>query len=144
MSEINENEEVMEVENNEPQETVTTVKIADEVVSVIAAKAAGEVDGIAAMTGSIAGEFVEKLGVKNLSKGIKVDIAESNVAISLSVVVNYGYKIPDICKEAQNSVRAAVESMTGLNVTEVNIYVQSIVFPQPEEAVEPNEETEQE
>lgn len=143
MSEIN--EEVVEVENNEPQETVTTVKIADEVVSVIAAKAASEVEGIAAMTGSIAGEFVEKLGVKNLSKGIKVDISESNVAISLSVVVNYGFKIPDICKEAQGSVRAAVESMTGLNVTEVNIYVQSIVFPQPEEAVESSdEEAEQE
>ena len=134
MTEIN--EEILEnenCENSEPKETVTTVKIADEVVSVIAAKAAGEVEGIAGMTGSIAGELVEKLGVKNLSKGIKVDIAESNVAISLSVMVGYGYKIPDICKEAQQAVKNAVETMTCLTVTEVNLYVQGIVFPQPEE-----------
>ncbi len=129
-------EENLAQENNENKETVTTVKIADEVVSVIAAKAAGEVEGIASMTGSFAGEFVEKLGVKNLSKGIKVDIAESNVAISLSVMVKYGYKIPDVCKDAQAAVKTAVESMTGLNVSEVNMYVQGIIFPQPEETKE--------
>ncbi|MDO4541305.1 MAG: Asp23/Gls24 family envelope stress response protein [Bacillota bacterium] len=145
MTEIN--EEVMNsesTEQNEPNETVTTVKIADEVVSIIAAKAAGEVEGIAAMTGTFAGEFVEKLGVKNLSKGIKVEISEANVAISLSVMVNYGYKIPEICKEAQLSVKTAVESMTGLTVTEVNIYVQGITFPQPDEPKEEEEVTEEE
>ncbi|MEG0874586.1 MAG: Asp23/Gls24 family envelope stress response protein [Clostridiales bacterium] len=147
MAEIIENETV---ENNEPKETITTVKIADDVVSVIASKAASEVNGIAGMTGSIAGELVEKLGVKNFSKGIKVEIAEANVAISLSILVDFGVKIPDVCKEAQVTVKNAVESMTGLSVTEVNILVNGIVFPQPEEpqeevaetVVEPTEPTE--
>ncbi|MEG1478552.1 MAG: Asp23/Gls24 family envelope stress response protein [Clostridiales bacterium] len=147
MAEIIENETV---ENNEPKETITTVKIADDVVSVIASKAASEVKGIAGMTGSIAGELVEKLGVKNFSKGIKVEIAEANVAISLSILVDFGVKIPDVCKEAQVTVKNAVESMTGLSVTEVNILVNGIVFPQPEEpqeevaetVVEPTEPTE--
>lgn len=138
MSEIN--EEI--IENNEPKETVTTVKIADDVVSIIAAKAASEVEGVAGMTGSLAGELVEKLGVKNLSKGIKVDIAESNVAVSLSLLVEYGVKIQNVASDVQNTVKTAVETMTGLDVTEVNVLVQGIVFPQVEEAVE--EETTEE
>lgn len=123
-------------ETPEAKSPVTTVKIADDVVSVIASMAANEVDGVGGMTGSLAGDLVEKLGKKNLSKGIKVDVTDTSVAISLSLLIEYGYKLPEVAKNVQKAVKNAVEAMTGLSVSEVNIMVQGIVFPQPEDGAE--------
>lgn len=102
------------------------IKIADEVVGIIAGLAATEVKGVAGMSGGIAGGISEMLGRKNLSKGVKVEVGEKEAAIDLYIIVEYGAKIPEVAWEIQEKVKNAVETMTGLNVVEVNIHVQGV------------------
>lgn len=102
------------------------ITFADEVVAIIAGLAASEIEGVAAMSGGIAGDIVEKLGKKNLSKGVKVQIGEKEVAIDLYIIVEYGARIPEIAWNIQENTKKAVETMTGLNVVEVNIHVQGV------------------
>jgi uncharacterized alkaline shock family protein YloU len=103
-----------------------SVRITDEVVAIIAGMAATEVAGVAGMSGGIAGGIAEMLGRKNLSKGVKVEVGEKEAAIDMYIIVEYGYRIPDIAWEIQEKVKKSVETMTGLNVIEVNIHVQGV------------------
>ena len=102
------------------------VKIADEVVAIIAALAATEVDGVASMAGNITNEVIGKLGIKNLSKGVKVDVLEGVVTVSLALYLKYDYSIMEVTKKVQEKVKNAVENMTGLEVADVNIKVAGV------------------
>ncbi len=102
------------------------IKIADEVVGIIAGLAATEVQGVAGMSGGIAGGIAEMLGRKNLSKGVKVQVGEKETAIDVYIIVDYGTKIPEVAWNVQESVKDAVETMTGLSVVEVNIHIQGV------------------
>ena len=102
------------------------VQIADDVVAVIAGLAATEVKGVAAMAGNITNELMTKVGVKNLTKGVKVDIIGQDVTIDLSLMLDYGYNIPTTCGKVQEKVKSTVENMTGLNVTDVNVRIASV------------------
>ncbi|MCT4621557.1 MAG: Asp23/Gls24 family envelope stress response protein [Marinisporobacter sp.] len=113
------------------------IKIADEVVGVIAGLAATEVPGVAGMSGGIAGGIAEMLGRKNLSKGVKVEVGEKEAAIDLYIIVEYGAKIPDVAWQIQESVKKAIETMTGLNVVEVNIHVQGVNMEKDEKEESP-------
>ncbi|MGO0122722.1 Asp23/Gls24 family envelope stress response protein [Desulfothermobacter acidiphilus] len=106
------------------------VRIANEVVGIIAGLAAIEVPGVAGMSGGIVGGIAEMLGRKNLTKGVKVEVGEREAAIDLYVVVNYGVRIADVASQIQANVKRAVEDMTGLAVVEVNVNVQGVVFPE--------------
>ena len=108
------------------KDEIGNVKIADDVVAIISGLAASEVKGVAGMSGGIAGDIVEILRGKNLAKGVKVEITEQDAKIDLYIIVEYGIRIPDIAWEIQNKVKKNVESMTGLNVKEVNINVQAV------------------
>lgn len=107
-----------------------TIRIADEVVSIIAGLAATEVEGVAGMSGGIAGGIAEILGRKNFSKGVKVEVGEKEAAIDLYIIVKYGVRIPDIALNVQEAVKAAIENMTGLSIVEVNVHVQGVGFPE--------------
>lgn len=143
VKEVNENEEVVEVteEGNE-------IKIANDVVAVIAGKAASEVNGVYEMAGGFAGGISEVFsGKKSLSKGIKVEVGEKETKIDVNIIVEYGVRIPDVAFEIQNKVKSAVESMTGLNVAEVNVHVQGVntsALDVKEEETEEPEEPEEE
>ena len=102
------------------------VKIADEVVAIIAALAATEVDGVASMAGNITNEVIGKLGIKNLSKGVKVDVLEGVVTVSLALNLKYNYSIIDVTARVQEKVKNAVDNMTGLEVADVNIKVAGV------------------
>ncbi len=102
------------------------VKIADEVVAIIAALAATEVEGVASMAGNITNEVIGKLGIKNLSKGVKVDVLEGVVTVSLALNMKYNYSIVDVTGKVQEKVKNAVENMTGLEVADVNIKVAGV------------------
>ena len=105
----------------------TNIKIADEVVSVIAGIAATEVQGVAEMAGGFAGGISEVLsGKKNLSKGIKVEVGEKETKIDVNIIVEYGIRIPDIAFEIQSKVKKSVKEMTGLDVLAVNVHVQGV------------------
>lgn len=105
------------------------VKIADEVVAIIAALAATEVDGVASMAGNITNELISRLGMKNLSKGVKVDVLEGVVTVSLSLNLKYNYSIMDVSAKVQEKVKNAVENMTGLEVADVSIKVAGVEMP---------------
>ncbi len=102
------------------------VQIADEVVAIIAGLAATEVEGVASMAGNITNELVGKLGMKNLSKGIKVVVEEGVVQVDVALNVAYGYSVPKICQTVQEKVKASIENMTGLEVSSVNIRIASV------------------
>ena len=129
-------------ENLEVQEEVKEengIKIADDVVGVIAGVAVAEVPGVYSMAGSFAGGITEVLsGKKNMAKGIKSDVGEKETKIDVNIIVEYGVRIPDIAYEIQNRVKKAVESMTGLKVSEVNIHVQGVQVMDNEKAPEDN------
>lgn len=102
------------------------VKIADEVVAIIAGLAATEVDGVSSMAGNITNELVSKLGMKNLSKGIRVEVANGIVQVDVALNIAYGYAIPDVSAKVQEKVKTAIENMTGLEVSGVNIRIASV------------------
>ena len=116
-----------------------TVKIANEVVSIISGLAATEIDGVTGMSGSLTVDITEKLGMKNLSKGVKVEVGEKETAIDLFIIVDYGCKIHEVATSVQENVKNKVEAMTGLNVVEVNVNVQGVNIPKKESAVEEDE-----
>ena len=107
---------------------IGTVQIADDVVAIIAALAATEVQGVASMAGNITKEIVSKLGVKNLSKGVRVTVEEGSVCVDVAINVEYGYAVTDVSYKVQDRVKTAVENMTGLKVTEVNIRIAGVIL----------------
>ena len=108
------------------KEMMGEVRIADEVVAIIAGLAATEVDGVDSMAGNITNELVGKLGMKNLSKGVKVDVTEEHVSVDLSLNIKYGYNIPDVSERVQDRVKSAIENMTGLTVLDVNTRIAGV------------------
>ena len=111
-------------------ENLGEVKIADEVVAIIAGLAAMEVDGVASMSGNATRELISKLGMKSLSKGVKVDVLEGIVTVSLKLNLKYGYNVMDICQKVQEKVKAAIENMTGLEVSDVNVAIAGVDMEQ--------------
>ena len=103
-----------------------TVKIADDVVAVIAGLAATEVKGVEAMAGNISNELMSKMGVKKLSKGVKVEVLDKRVKADLNLIVEYGYNIPAISQKVQEKVKSTIENMTGREVTDVNIRIAGV------------------
>ena len=112
----------------EKAEKQGVIKISEEVVATIAGLAAAEVSGIAGMSGGLAGDLVEKFGRKNLSKGIKADVGDDEANIDINVIVDYGVNIHEVAVQLQNTVRSAVENMTGLDVVNVNVHIQGLSF----------------
>lgn len=110
------------------------VKIADEVVAIIAALAATEVEGVASIAGNITNELISRLGMKNLSKGVKVDVLEGVVTVSLALNMKYNYSIMDVSAKVQEKVKSAVENMTGLEVADVNVKVAGVEMESQESA----------
>ena len=115
--ELDRNAYVMEADEN-----TGTVKIADDVVAMIAGIAATEVSGVAAMAGNITHEIMSKVGVK----GVKVDVIGKAVRIDLALIMEYGYNIPTTSRKVQERVKSAIENMTGLEVSDVNIRIAGV------------------
>jgi len=108
------------------KEKIGEVQIADEVVAIIAGLAATEVEGVDSMAGNITNELGGKLGMKNLSKGVKVDVTEEHVSVDLSLNIRYGYNIPSVSEQVQEKVSTAIENMTGLTVLDVNVKIAGV------------------
>ena len=107
-----------------------TTQIANEVIAVIAGLAATDVMGVADMSGGLVGGIAERLGRKNLSKGVKVEVSpdERQCSVDLSIIAEYGFRIPEVASQIQDSVKSAIEGMTGLEVTAVNVNILGISF----------------
>lgn len=121
-----EQETVKNTQLSQEDESFGTVKIADDVVAMIAALAATEVDGVTSMNGNMANEFLSRVGVKGFAKGSKVEIFNKKVKVELAITMEYGFNIPATCQRVQNRVKNSIENMTGLEVTDVNIRISGI------------------
>lgn len=102
------------------------VQVADEVVTIIAGLAATEVEGVTSMSGNITKDLVSRLGMKNLSKGVRISMEEGNVTVYLVLNIAYGYAIPAVSQKVQEKVKAAIENMTGLQVAGVNVRIAEV------------------
>lgn len=102
------------------------IQIADEVVAIIAGLAATEVEGVSSMAGNITNELVAKLGMKNLAKGVKVELLDKSVVIVVAINVAFGTSVPEVSRKVQEKIISAVETMTGLTVAEVNVKIAGI------------------
>ncbi|MBO8159200.1 Asp23/Gls24 family envelope stress response protein [Thermosyntropha sp.] len=118
------------MENKKPEiaNEFGVIRIADEVVSTIAGLAAVEVEGVASMSAGWGTEIVEKLGKKNYGKGIKVEVLDDETKIDIFLSVEFGYPIPEVASNVQKEVKMAVETMTGLKVSEVNVYIAGVTM----------------
>ena len=105
---------------------VGDVRVADEVVAIIAGLATTEVEGVSSMAGNITNEMISRLGMKNLSKGILVEVMENEVKVDVAINISYGYSIPEVSSKVQDKVKTAMENMTGLNVAVVNVRIASV------------------
>lgn len=108
------------------EDNLGEVHVADEVVAIIAGLAATEVEGVASMAGNITNELVSKLGMKNLSKGVKVEVVEKTVSVEVALNISYGYSIPEVSEKVQEKVKSAIETMTGLSVAIVNVRIATV------------------
>ena len=105
---------------------IGTVKVADEVVAIIAGLAATEVRGVAHLAGNITNDMVARVGVKKLSHSVRVEALENMVTIDLALEVDLGCSIPEVSLQVQEKVKNAVENMTGMKVTDVNIQIAGV------------------
>ncbi|TJX16279.1 Asp23/Gls24 family envelope stress response protein [Tissierella creatinini] len=106
-----------------------SIRISNDVVAVIAGVAATEIKGVIGMSGGITGGITELLGMKNLSKGVKVEVGEKEALIDVFLVVEYGSNIAALAQEVQENVKKTVETMTSLNVVSVNVNIQGVSIP---------------
>lgn len=105
------------------------IHISEEVLAVIAAAAALEVEGVGSLAGDLGTDLVEMLGgKKNLSKGVRLNVNGENITVELSIFIKYGYVITDVAKKVQNAVSAAIENMSGLTLECVNVHVAGVTF----------------
>lgn len=117
-----ENRNTINIKSDESGE----IKVADEVVAIIAGLAATEVEGVSSMAGNITNEIVSRLGMKNLSKGIQIEIADNEVVVDVALNIAYGYSIPEVSTKVQEKVNSAIETMTGLSVATINVRIASV------------------
>ena len=108
------------------EDKIGEIRVADDVVSIIAGLAATEVEGVGSMAGNITNEIVAKTGIKNLSKGVHVDVIDGIVTVDLDLNIKYGYAIPEVSGNVQERVRTAIETMTGLEVGTINVRIASV------------------
>lgn len=103
------------------------VQIAEEVITIIAGLAATEVEGVCSIGGNITKELVSRLGMKNLSKGVRVEVTEEGkIEVFVTINIAYGYAIPAVSGNVQEKVKAAIENMTGLEVSGVNVRIADV------------------
>lgn len=104
------------------------IQIADDVIATISNTAAFEVEGVVSQEGNFSGGIAEILGKRNLTKGVKIDVEDNKVKISINLSVKFGYKLAEVADNVQKKIKSLVETMTGLNVTQIDINVVGISF----------------
>jgi uncharacterized alkaline shock family protein YloU len=110
-------------------EYLGSLKVTNDVIAIIAGLATVEVDGVYSTSGGLTEGIAQALGIKNLSKGIKVETKGNDVFINIYIIAEFGARIPEVAWNIQEKVKKTVERMTGMRVIEANIHVQSVNIP---------------
>ena len=104
------------------------VQISNEVITIISGLAATETKGVASMAGNITNEMVSRMGIKSLSRGVKVTVDNGIINVDLTLNLDYGYSVPKTCQKVQEKVKSAIENMTGLTVENINIQIANVMM----------------
>lgn len=105
-----------------------SINISEEVISTMVRTAITEIDGVAGISNTAGAELAELIGIKTVSKGIKVQIVDDTIKVDAIILVRYGCNIVNVAKEVQNSVTGAVQAITGIDKAEVNVHVSGVAF----------------
>ena len=105
-----------------------TIHISGEVLAVVAASAALDVDGVSSLAANLSSDIAELMGRKVYSKGVRLSVVNGQVLVDISILIQYGFSIPDVAKKVQEAVMTAVSSTSGMEVSRVNIQVAGISF----------------
>lgn len=111
---------------NENMSTGSSINVSEDAIAAIAALAATDIEGVASMAGNLTNAIIAKLGVRNLSKGVRISLNENNVSVYLSLNVDFGANIPEVSAKVREKVKSQVENMTGLTVTGVDVHIHSV------------------
>lgn len=105
-----------------------SINISEDVISTMVRTAITEIDGVASISNTAGAELAELIGIKTVSKGIKVQIVDDTIKVDAVILVRYGCNIVNVAKEVQNSVTEAVQAITGIDKAEVNVHVSGVAF----------------
>ena len=105
-----------------------SINISEDVISTMVRTAITEIDGVAVISNTAGAELAELIGIKTVSKGIKVQIVDDTIKVDAVILVRYGCNIVNVAKEVQNSVTEAVQAITGIDKAEVNVHVSGVAF----------------
>ena len=105
-----------------------SINISEDVISTMVRTAITEIDGVAAISNTVGAEVAELIGIKTVSKGIKVQRVDDTIKVDAVILVRYGCNIVNGAKEVQNSVTEAVQAITGIDKAEVNVHVSGVAF----------------
>ena len=120
---------------DQDQDSTGTITYANEVVAVIAGVAANEVEGVAGMCAANGISEVFSRNTKNVTRGIKVEITDNVVSVDVTIVVEYGFPVPEVAQGIQENVKKAIETMTGMSVKSVDVHVTGVSFERENRAV---------
>lgn len=123
---LNVNKNTLNEENDNTMPEIGDIRVADEVISIVASLAAQEVNGVLSMSGGITDGINHFLGKENESKGVRLKFEGKLVNVSVFVNIEYGTCIPEIALEIQEKVKDAIEKMTGYEVQFVDVHVQGV------------------
>lgn len=115
--------------DNENVEEIGEIQIANEVVAAIASISASEIEGVETMTGNLKNELVGKFGSKKNAKGVKVSVDDNEAEVDIEITMKYGYSIPEASAKVQERVASAINEMTGLNCSKVNVTIAGVDLP---------------
>ena len=105
-----------------------TVKIADEVVAIVAGLAATEVKGVRQLSGGITNAQVSRIGLRALSKGLRISVTDNVVSVETAIEIDYGCSIPEVSRKVQERVKSAIENMTGMTVADIDVHVTNVAM----------------
>ncbi len=123
----------------DPTKEGDSIRISSEVIAVITSIVASDIPGISGLSGGVVGGIAERLGRRDMTRGIKVDVNEDRITIDLNVIVEYGKSIVESTEKLKKEIRSNVEKTTGLKVEAININVQGINVPEEEKEGEEQE-----
>ncbi|MCR4686790.1 MAG: Asp23/Gls24 family envelope stress response protein [Lachnospiraceae bacterium] len=114
------------------EKRIGRVRLADDVVPVIASIAASEVEGVVSVADNMTSEILSKMGMRKAPKGVKVSIENKKVAVDMALGIDAGINVPETSRKVQEKVKEAIEEMIGLEVVDVNIRIASVLLPKGE------------
>ncbi len=108
------------------QTKIGEVKIADDVISAIAGLAATDAKGVVSLAGGLTHDMITSSNVKNLHKSVRIGIDEGKVTVKLALILTGNRSIPEVTADVRDKVVTAIESMTGMTVTDVHITIAGV------------------